>query len=484
VRALRWFLSVALVSATGLIGPSPASAAFPGTNGKIAFERLDDDFEIYSMNGDGTGMANLTANPSLFSDEHNPAWSPDGTRIAFNALREGQFDSSADMYAMNADGTGQTRLTSDPGLEYDPAWSPDGARIAFINCCPDGDAEIYVMNGDGTGQTNLTNHPAGDRSPAWSPDGTRIAFDTNRDDIDADEIYVMNADGTGQRNLSNHPAQDFSPVWSPDGTKIAFTSDRDGWSEVFVMNADGTGQQNLTNSDGEDLWPAWSPDGTKIAFISYRDQGNPDVFVMNADGTAQTNLTNSQASERTPDWQPLAGTISGDVVVTVTDFTYSPKAAVLAQGQTIKWDFRGPSAHSATDRSGMGLFDSGPRGAGSAYFLTLVGAGSYSYGCTMYPSQRGTIKVPVRASPTKGTTSTAFGVVWASATAPGGYVFDVQIRRPGASSFVPWKEGQTLQSAAFVPDGGPGKYAFRARLRNASSGKASGYSAPRSISVQ
>jgi TolB protein len=487
MRSFSRVVPVALiVLAASLMGVPPAGAAFPGANGKIAFERLDGDFEIYTMNGDGTGGTDLTANPALYSDDYAPAWSPDGSQIAFHALREGAFDAGYDIYVMNADGTGQTRLTTGSDSEYDPAWSPDGTKIAFTRCCPGGSAEIYVMNANGTGQTDLTNDPAWDRDAAWSPDSTKIAFDTNRDDPDSDELYVMNADGSGQQDLSNNAAQDFSPDWSPDGTKIAFVSDRDGWDwEIYAMNADGTGQTDVSQSNGIDEWPAWSPDGTKIAFISYRNQGNPDVFVMNADGSGAIDLTNSSASERNPDWQPLPGSSSSAAVVSVADFSYSPKTTTIAQGQAVKWVFKGPSTHSATDRSGMGLFDSGARAPGSTYSMTFIAAGTYPYRCTVQPAMvLGSIGVPVLVSPTSGSKSTVFTVTWSSAPAPAGDVFDVQIKRPGASSFVTWKTGQAAQSGSFKPDAGSGTYSFRSRLRNAATGKGSQYSPPQSVTVR
>jgi hypothetical protein len=173
-------------------------------------------------------------------------------RIAFTSNRDGNWE----IYVMNADGSGVTRLTNNPAEDDLPSWSPDGRRIAFASN-RDGNREIYVMNADGSGQINLTNNPAYDGVPSWSPDGRRIAFVSNRDGNR--EIYVMNADGSGQINLTNNPAYDDLPSWSLDGRRIAFVSNRDGNREIYVMNADGSGVTRLTNNPAWDEWPAWSP---------------------------------------------------------------------------------------------------------------------------------------------------------------------------------------------------------------------------------
>jgi dipeptidyl aminopeptidase/acylaminoacyl peptidase len=139
-----------------------------------------------------------------------------------------------------------------------PSFSPNGSKIVFVRG-RDGNYEIYVMNADGSGQTRLTNNSADDVHPSFSPDGSKIAFDSQRDGNY--EIYVMNANGSGQVNLTHNSASDDNPAFSPDGSKIAFDSDRDGGigGNVYVMNADGSGQTRLTNNPADDYGPNWQP---------------------------------------------------------------------------------------------------------------------------------------------------------------------------------------------------------------------------------
>lgn len=258
--------------------------------------------EIYTMNLDGSGLTQLTFNPgdnggAAWRDDGGPAISPDGSKIAFTSTRDGNYE----IYVMNADGTGQVRLTNNPAADHYPAWSPDGTKIAF-HSYRDGNAEVYVMNADGTDQTNLSNNPADDGGPTWSPDGTKIAFGSNRNG--RSDIYVMNPDGTDQTNLTNSPGVDDDyPAWSHDGTKIAWASglDQAGYREIYSMNADGTDQTRLTNNQGINYDPAWSPDSNKITFVS-NQVGNYEIYVMNADGSGQAQLTNNLALDGHPDW--------------------------------------------------------------------------------------------------------------------------------------------------------------------------------------
>ena len=184
-------LSSVLLVAGVLTALERAQAAYPGANGRIAFETTrDGNFEIYSMNPDGSDQVNLTRDPA---EDTDPVWSPDGTRIAFVKASEGH----RNIYVMNADGSGQTNLTPGPettsqangGVE--PTWSPDGTRIAYNHS-----GAIWVMNSsDGSGKTRLTDGI----QPSWSVHN-EIAF------VRGGDIWVMNADGSNQRQLTTHDA--------------------------------------------------------------------------------------------------------------------------------------------------------------------------------------------------------------------------------------------------------------------------------------
>ncbi len=248
------------------------------------------DGEVHLLSADGATLANLTNNPSSDSDQ---AWSPDGQAIAFTSDRTG----ISRIYAMNADGSGQTQLTSG-AFASAPAWSPDGSKIAFM-ATDDGNEEIYLMNPDGSGIAQLT-HTGLAESPAWSPDGTRIAFTGGEPDFD---IFVMNADGSDVTRITTTVGVDAAATWSPDGTKIAFHSDRSGDRQIHVMNPDGTGVTQLTFGTSSNIAPEWSPEGSKIAFASSRG-GYQRLFMMNPDGTEQVPLTPTSYSARRPAWRP------------------------------------------------------------------------------------------------------------------------------------------------------------------------------------
>ncbi|HEX4963538.1 MAG TPA: hypothetical protein VF173_22100 [Thermoanaerobaculia bacterium] len=232
----------ALVSSTSRPAWSPDGL-------KIAFSTSDG---IGVIGVDGTNSASLTSTVSDRPDS-SPVWSPDGTKIAFVSNRDG----NSEIYVMNADGTGQANLTHSLGDDYSPAWSPDGGKIAFIH-----EYQIYVMNADGSNPVNVSHSADPNYSPVWSPDG-RLAYYRILIQGPSNQagVFVVNADGSGATQVSVYTNYDTAPDWSPDGQHLALTSYyREGNSEIYLINSDGTGPVNLTNNVAVyDAKPRWQP---------------------------------------------------------------------------------------------------------------------------------------------------------------------------------------------------------------------------------
>ena len=308
-RGPIWAGAAAILALAGCGGEGSAARGRPSSRIAFVSER-DGNAEIYVMNADGSGLARLTDDPA---SDGMAAWSPDGTKLVFESNRAGP----ADLWVVNADGSGLTRLTN-PGYSHHwPAWSRDGTKIVFerhsgfdtegeVNPVPN----IYVISADGSGLRRLTRTgEAEDHGPAWSPDGTRLAFarreNTGRS-VWITNIWVIDADGSAPRMLTSAPEDhNTDPNWSPEGTRLAFVRrEREGSSDIWVMNADGCSGLRLTNAPEDDTGPNWSPDGTRLAFVRRERERSSDIWVMNAHGSGVTRLTDHPALDEAPAWSP------------------------------------------------------------------------------------------------------------------------------------------------------------------------------------
>ena len=293
-------------------------------------DTTDDDGEIWVMDADGTNQTRLFEAPGGEIHFVAPAWSPDGTQIAFTRWTRNATgrDFDADVWIAAADGSGARPLAEGADWQWIPHWSPDGAWISYT-VEPDPSlqvgnpgaprpggpigpnepgfamgpaplvtgatgAELWRTPVDGGGAPERLTEAAGDdRAGDYSPDGTKIAFDATRDGNT--EIYVIDADGANPRRLTDDSGEDWAPDWSPDGSQIVFNSDRNGNDDLFVIGADGTGLAQLTSDPAAERGASWSPDGTTIAYAAWHDD-EPEIWSMAADGTNQQNLTRSPAT--------------------------------------------------------------------------------------------------------------------------------------------------------------------------------------------
>ena len=238
------------------------------------------DGELWSMNADGSSKLNLTNTIGI--TENDPTWSSGG-KIAYE--RDGQ------IWTMNANGSNQTPFTSiTQSFPEAPAWSPDGTKLAFTSA-----DDIWVINADGSGEHRVTNNSVPDTDPSWSPDGTKVIFGKG-----GSGIAVIDLDGSNEVMLTSNP-QDGKPSWSNDGTKIAFVRRGTTSNGIYTMDAVGGNQlrtvADVPNQPGrsETDDPAWQPVSLtpNTVVISGRLTRNGESLVG-----VTVNLTGSTTSSR------------------------------------------------------------------------------------------------------------------------------------------------------------------------------------------
>jgi TolB protein len=322
----RWAIVIGL-AATGVmaLGAATASATFPGSNGRIAFEAFIEEtesLEIFTANPKGGDVQQLTSNPNVFSEF--PDWSPDGQKIAFQADRQNA-NEPVQIHVMNADGSDVTELTRGPGFHGFPAWSPDAASLAIAADWGDHPAlqGIWIIPASDPGGVTqqearrVTTLPADfrgeDVEPQFSPDGSSIVF-TRFKSARKSAIHRVGIDGTGLERLTKWRLNASDPDWSPNRKKITFDSgdfggETDGGGNIHVMRADGSKRKKLTDHrrlrKGDPFKlannPVWSPSGTQIMFTRFLPEGSK-LIAMKPNGSGKHVVLDRPRFTNKVDW--------------------------------------------------------------------------------------------------------------------------------------------------------------------------------------
>ena len=326
IKSAAFAILIMSMAAVFILSSETTAQSSLRPKGKIAFTSdRDGNKEIYLMNADGTGQTRLTSNTIV--DDH-PIWSPNRNKLAFVSQRQtGGFA----IFQINIDGTNRVEVTPlsqfvdvppTGTVPFSMSWSPDGKKIAFQDPYYN---DIWVVDVETHARKNLTNDGGGtiglyDHNPAWSPDGTTILYASPRYNGICAALYAINPDGTNRRLVV--PCQAYSPSWSPDGSKIVFVNLVEEFSsELHIANSDGTNVQTFDGGYPDPNYrdnPRWSPDRRKIAFSMRGPAPNYDIeiYVKNIDGTGFAQLTDTPAGRNyRPSWEPLAFDFDGSASI-------------------------------------------------------------------------------------------------------------------------------------------------------------------------
>jgi TolB protein len=256
-----------------------------------------DSREIYIADYDGANQRRATVSRDTNA---NPSWAPDGSAIAYSSWRSVATGGQVDILLSHIYKGLLENPTKGVGNSYHPAYSPNGSQIAFTSS-RDGDPEIYVMNRDGSNARRLTNNNAIDSSPTWSPGGNQIAFVSNRASPTTPRLYLMNADGSGQRPVGIPGGHVDKPTWAPAPyNEIAYSARVGGGFDIHVYDIATQVVRSVTSGEGSNESPAYSANGKHIAFSSTR-QGCSQIFTIGRDGRGVRQITR-EGTNTLPAW--------------------------------------------------------------------------------------------------------------------------------------------------------------------------------------
>jgi TolB protein len=247
-------------------------------------------YNVYVARPDGAQLEQLTFFDGKRDYASDPAWSPDGRRIAFSATREWV---TPRIYVMDADASNH-RLISEGGSDRAPTWSPRGNAVAFWSARWPTTQGIYVADVAGGPDRRLTSLDSYAYYPSWRPVGDAIAYTTSHG-ADGMNIHIMDAQGRRTAQITARPSSDGWPAWHPREEAIAFAAwdgDNDA-PDIHTINADGTDERRVTKHPAWDGEPRWSPDGTQLLFMSTRD-GRHALYISDVDGRIVRNVTGPQ----------------------------------------------------------------------------------------------------------------------------------------------------------------------------------------------